>query len=68
MNSPMEKLRAMTLGSVQICSDDDLDLIGKFDIGNIIRSRPNPSREGLLDAWECWIEQRDLKRFHETHP
>lgn len=61
--NPMLKLSEMANGKLVICSDAELDAMAVFDVSNLVRSRPNPNQLGTKDRWECWIEQRDLKRF-----
>ena len=61
--NPLKKLSQLAGGDLVICSDAELDAMAAFDVSNIIRSRPNPQQVGARDQWECWIEQRDLKRF-----
>jgi hypothetical protein len=62
----MEKLNRMIGGQSAVMSDDELDLLANFDVSNLIRSKPNSKQCGLLDRWECWIEQRDVKRFYSN--
>lgn len=60
---PVAKLEALMTGDIVIMSDDDLDLLCKFDASNVIRSRPNPAQIGTKDRYECWIERRDLQKL-----
>ena len=66
-NKPtIDKLERMMKGERVVCSETDLDLLSPFDASNVIRSIPNPNRVGLKDAYECWIEQRDIDRLNNS--